>query len=132
MTPDTSVVVAAFTRWHERHQEAEETLGNCPALVGHVAIETYSVLTRLPGGRRLSEKQVNQLLCHHFPYPWLTLDSQQLVNVLTQCAVAGVRGGATYDALVAATATEWGYQLATFDRRAAATYRAVGASTLVM
>lgn len=132
MTPDTSVVVAAFVRWHERHAIASEALQDCSALVGHVAIEAYSVLTGLPGGRHLSGTQVNQLLGQHFPFAWLTLASEQLVNLLDLCAAAEVRGAASYDALVAATATENGHELATADRRAAATYKAVGVRTLVL
>jgi predicted nucleic acid-binding protein len=40
-------------------------------------------------------------------------------------AELGIAGGAVYDALVAATAAEHGITLATRDRRAAETYRAL-------
>lgn len=45
---DTSVVVAAFASWHEGHESALVALARRPRLPGHVALESYSVLTRLP------------------------------------------------------------------------------------
>jgi hypothetical protein len=45
---DTSVVVAAFASWHEGHLAALECLRRDPRLPAHVAIETFSVITRLP------------------------------------------------------------------------------------
>jgi toxin FitB len=42
----------------------------------------------------------------------------------------GIAGGAVYDALVGLAAVDHGAMLATRDRRAAATYEAVGARIL--
>ncbi len=45
---DTSLVVAAFASWHEKHEPARSALDQGLALVDHCALETFSVLTRLP------------------------------------------------------------------------------------
>ncbi len=44
---DTSVLVAAPASWQESHAVARAALPGA-RLVGHCAVETYSVLTRLP------------------------------------------------------------------------------------
>ncbi len=49
---DTSVLVAAFARWHESHMAAATAVRRCDALIDHAVIETFSVLTRLPAPRR--------------------------------------------------------------------------------
>ena len=48
---DTSLVVAAFAFWHEKHGPARSALDEGLGLVDHCALETYSVLTRLPPHR---------------------------------------------------------------------------------
>lgn len=45
---DTSLVVAAFASWHERHEAARRAMDGGVRLIEHCALETYSVLTRLP------------------------------------------------------------------------------------
>lgn len=45
---DTSVLVAGFARWHAEHALAAAALHRVDAVVDHVAVETFSVLTRLP------------------------------------------------------------------------------------
>jgi hypothetical protein len=37
---DTSVAVAAFASWHERHEQARQALDDDVRLVAHCAIET--------------------------------------------------------------------------------------------
>lgn len=37
---DSSVLVAAFARWHERHKVARLAVQECALLVGHAAAET--------------------------------------------------------------------------------------------
>src|SRR3989441_13166825 len=49
---DSSVVVAAFASWHETHDSARRVLDGALRLVAHCALETYSVLTRLPPPHR--------------------------------------------------------------------------------
>lgn len=132
MTPDTSVLVPALVRWHEHHAQAREAVERCSHLVAHVAVETYSVLTGLPGGRHLSGDDAEQLLVHHFPGEWLVLAQEHVPELLKQCARGGVRGGACYDALVGKTAAHHGHQLVTRDQRALPTYRAVGVELVTL
>ncbi len=125
-TPDTSVVVAAFGRWHEQHDRARAALADASALVAHVGLETLSVLTRLPPPWRAPPRLVVEFLRHHFPKPKLILDDEGYSLVLALAAEGGVVGGAVYDAVVAASAKRAGAVLVTLDARAAATYRALG------
>src|SRR5690242_10341267 len=46
VTPDSSVVVAAFASWNEHHEAALQALGDVRDIVAHVELEAYSVLTR--------------------------------------------------------------------------------------
>jgi predicted nucleic acid-binding protein len=47
-------------------------------------------------------------------------------NALRAAVGAGIRGGALYDALIAATAAHHAHRLLSADRRAATTYAALG------
>jgi hypothetical protein len=49
---DSSVVIAAFATWHEHHAIARKAMAGRPRLVAHAAVESYSVLTRLPPPHR--------------------------------------------------------------------------------
>lgn len=126
-TPDTSVVVAAFARWHEHHHRARQALESVTALSGHVAVETFSVLTRMPPPRRAPAGLVVRFLDHHFRQPRVVLSSAGYDALLRLASERGIAGGAIYDALVAATAREAGATLLTLDRRAASIYRIAGA-----
>lgn len=57
---DTSAVIAGFAAWHELHREARRALGGNPRLPGHAALESYSVLTRLPAPHRAPSAVVTQ------------------------------------------------------------------------
>jgi predicted nucleic acid-binding protein len=89
-------------------------------------VETYSVLTRLPGDLHPQPAQVAALLEARFAPP-LVLATRTLRRLPALLAAADVSGGATYDALVALTAVEHGVVLATRDARARNTYEAIGA-----
>jgi len=67
---------------------------------------------------------VARLLAHNFPGSRF-LSAQDAQRLHARLAPLGIAGGAVYDALVAATAAEHGITLATRDRRAAETYRAL-------
>lgn len=123
---DTSVVVAAFASWHERHEQALDVLDDRPLLPAHAALETYSVLTRLPPPLRVDGDPVAEFLSARFPEPWPALDGDGTQALLAEIRDAGVSGGATYDALVGATARRQHALLVSFDARAAATYAALG------
>jgi predicted nucleic acid-binding protein len=129
MTPqlliDTSVAVALATAGHEHHRATRDAIGDrrC-GLSGHAAFETFSVLTRLPPPNRRTAAAVARLLAHDFPGSrFLSAEGTRLLH--GRLAALGIAGGAVYDALVAATAAEHAITLATRDRRAAETYRAL-------
>lgn len=125
---DTSVVVALLATWHEGHPAVAAALrGETDVrLPGHVALEAYSVLTRLPPPHRLSPAPVLAFLNRRFRLPWLGLDSDGHRELLGEASALRLAGGAIYDALVAATARNAGARLLSRDRRAAAVYRALG------
>lgn len=127
-TVDTSVVVAAFASWHESHRAASKALRGAPRLPAHVALETFSVLTRLPPPHRAEAEIVSTFLELRFPDPVLTLSSADLKHLPQEAVAAGIAGGAIYDALVAATARRAGATLLTRDRRAVPVYEAMGAA----
>jgi predicted nucleic acid-binding protein len=122
---DTSVAVALAAAGHEHHQATRMAIGDRSCgLAGHAAFETFSVLTRLPPPNRRTPAAVAQLLAHNFPGSRF-LSAQGAGRLHARLASLGIAGGAVYDALVAATAAEHGITLATRDRRAAETYRAL-------
>jgi predicted nucleic acid-binding protein len=126
ISPDTSVVVAAFASWHEGHRAARAALSSDCRLPAHVATETYSVLTRLPPPHRVSPEVVVSFLEMTFTEPWLTLSAMEHAALLREAAEKGVRGGSLYDAMVAGTARQRGATLVTRDRRATQVYNALG------
>src|SRR5262249_22571171 len=123
---DTSVIIAAFASWHESHALARQVLDQGPSLIAHCALETYSVLTRLPVPHRAPSDLVAQFLAARFRAHPLTLPPGVLVHLPVRLAGAGSTGGAAYDALVGATAAHYGAVLVTLDVRAMETYRRVG------
>ncbi len=119
---DTSVVVAAFASWHERHEAARRVLDGGLRLVEHCALETYSVLTRLPAPHRASGEVVREFLKARFSQPFLRLSAAAYKDFLSELPGRGVSGGAAYDALVAATVANHDAELVSCDRRAAVIY----------
>jgi predicted nucleic acid-binding protein len=123
---DTSVAVAAFASWHEWHDAARRLVDQDVRLIGHCALETYSVLTRLPPPHRAPAEVVTEFLSGRFPRPLLILAPREYRQFVMGMAARGIAGGAAYDALVAACAARAGATLATADRRAAAVYEQYG------
>ena len=123
---DTSVVVAAFASWHERHDASRRLLDRGVRLVDHCAVETYSVLTRLPAPHRAPAPVVAAFLQDRFPQPFLRLSAKGQRDFVAGLAARSILGGAAYDALVAATAARHRAELFTLDRRAAAIYDSYG------
>jgi predicted nucleic acid-binding protein len=119
---DTSLVVAAFASWHERHEAARRALDGGLRLVEHCALETYSVLTRLPAPHRAPGEVVRDFIQARFPRPFLRLSVGAYRDFLSALPDRAVSGGAAYDALVAATAAHHGAELVSCDRRAAVIY----------
>lgn len=123
---DTSLVVAAFASWHERHEAARRTLDGGLRLVEHCALETYSVLTRLPPPHRADGELVRDFLAARFRQPLLRLSARAYRDFVLALPDREVTGGAAYDALVAATAASHRAELVTCDRRAAPIYERYG------
>jgi len=123
---DTSVAVAAVDESHEAHAACRAVARRRrPALAGHAAFETYSVLTRLPGSRRASPETVSDLLARAFPKVcWLA--PQQHEDLLRRLGSLGIVGGSVYDALVGEAARTANRTLLTRDSRAQRTYELIG------
>lgn len=123
---DSTVVVAGFASWHERHETARAVLDEGPRLVAHAALESYSVLTRLPPPHRAPAGLVVEFLRQRFPEPYLAPSDTTYRDLITELATSRIVGGACYDALIARTAAEHDVTLITCDGRAAGTYEAIG------
>jgi predicted nucleic acid-binding protein len=122
--------VPALVSWHPEHGAARRALADeLTAIPAHVLLESFSVLTRLPAPHRIAVSDAATVLDAMVDAAGLTLiglpaeEHRQLVSTL---ATQGVRGGAVYDGLVAATARHHDVELLTRDRRARATYDALG------
>ena len=123
---DTSVVVPALLTSHDAHVAVDAALGRRRIrLPLHVAIESYSVLTRLPGDARLRPVDAAELLSVRFGTP-IELPPDAGSALVQRFAELSIAGGAVYDALIGITATHVGGTLLTRDRRAAATYGLLG------
>lgn len=121
---DTSVLVAGFARWHEAHDLAVAAVRRSHALLDHVALETFSVLTRIPPPQRVAPRLVAEFLEHH--YPGERVPAARSVDVVPAALDATISGGAVYDLLVGMSAKAADATLISLDRRAAATYAAAG------
>jgi len=123
---DTSVLVAAYATWHDAHQIAADALRRRPLLIGHAALETYSVLTRLPEPLRVPPRLALEYLERNFPAEGLALTFSQQRELLGRVGELGIAGGAVYDALIAETARAHDTSLLSLDRRAAVVYERLG------
>lgn len=109
---DTSVVVAALLGWHQHHARARAALeralaaGNTLVLPGHVLVEAYAVLTRLPSGNRVAPAAAEEMLRQSFESRTrvVTLTGNDLWSMLRASGRTGVAGGLTYDARILAAA----------------------------
>lgn len=123
---DTSVAVPLLVRTHRAHDEVVRWWGGRTlALSGHAMLETYAVLTRLPGDLQVAPQDAARLLAARFAAP-LVLDSGTAGRLPQELASLRIAGGAVHDALVALAAQQNGARLATRDGRARNTYEAVG------
>src|SRR5574341_1204230 len=117
-------MVAAVCGWHQHHSRAgreidgrlasgERMLVGAPALV-----ETYAVLTRLPPPHRVSPEDALALLEANFirAARIVALDARAYRTLLRSSPGAGILGGRTYDAVIAACALKTkGKALLTFN-----------------
>lgn len=119
-------MIAAYATWHEAHPAARRLLDDSPRISAHAALEVYSVLTRLPPPHRAPAAQVREFLAAAFLEPWLVLAGPEQASLLGHLVELGISGGATYDALIGATALSAGATLITLDRRARTVYDRLG------
>ncbi len=123
---DTSAAIALVVEDHDAHPAAMQAVGDRRlGLSGHAWCETYSVLTRLPGGQRRSPVDALRLLEHDFPES-VFLGEPECVDLGREVARLGVSGGTVYDALVGAAARRHGRRLLSADARARSVYEALG------
>jgi predicted nucleic acid-binding protein len=123
---DTSAAIALMVEDHEAHAATLKAVrGRRLGLAGHAWFETYSVLTRLPGGLRRSPSEVERLLTHNFPASGF-LGETEAAGLGRELAELGVSGGSVYDALVGAAARQHGRTLLSGDARARPVYEALG------
>jgi predicted nucleic acid-binding protein len=125
---DSSITIAALLSDHPAHGTATEALAACSTTIAHAAVETYSVLTRLPAPHRVDAATAATVLKERTPPIFATLDASAYAKAPTRLATAAVSGGATYDGLIALTALEHDLELFTRDKRAVRTYRALNVS----
>jgi predicted nucleic acid-binding protein len=124
--PDSSCIVAAVSQWHEHHTPAAREVnarlarGEAMLLAAPALVESYSVLTRLPAGRRLSPVDALAVLAGSFVEQGRTiaLDAGDYVRLLHTAVEQGTAGGGVYDAVIAACARAGGAStLLTFNAR---------------
>jgi predicted nucleic acid-binding protein len=124
-TCDTSVLVAALADWHPFHALARGALrARVTSIPAHCVLECYSVLTRLPGGHRVTAAAAADVLAR-LKLPLLDCPLTVQRSLVGRLADAGIAGGSVYDGLVAETARHHGLALLSLDRRARTTYDAV-------
>ena len=131
---DSSVAIAAFATWNDHHADAFALLGSESdvLLPGHAALETYSVLTRMPKPYRAKPELVDLFIESWFPGPLPQLDAERHAEFRSSLAALRITGGAVYDALIAATARSIGATLVTLDRRAVLIYERIGVDLRVL
>jgi predicted nucleic acid-binding protein len=129
VTPDSSVVIAAFASWNQHHEAALEALSRHKVvdLLAHAELESYSVLTRLPEPFRAEPTLVAEYLHRDYPGGRMVLPERERRGLLRRLASLSISGGAVYDAMAAATAAHHGHSLLSCDRRAASVYSRLGA-----
>lgn len=123
---DSSVVIAGFASWHEQHLAALKALARKPRLVAHAALETYSVLTRLPPPHRAQAGMVEQFLRSRFSEPLLCLPERRYQDLVGTLSGHQILGGQVYDALIGLTAVAHDATLVSLDRRASLIYDLLG------
>jgi len=127
VTVDTSVAVPLLLRNHEAHSSVTRWRGGKRiSLCGHAWIETYAVLTRLPGTARVTPADAARVMASNFSAP-IQPEPATLAAALDLLAGVGVAGGAAYDGWIALTAIDNRALLASRDARAETTYRRLGA-----
>lgn len=123
---DTSAALALIRDADPAHEAAKAAVsGSVLGLAGHALLETYSVLTRLPGTARLRPDRVVEIIERSFPAS-VALPVEEALRATATLMEAGIAGGAVYDGLVGLAAKSADLPLLSCDRRAAPTYAKLG------
>jgi toxin FitB len=122
---DSSVLVPALVTSHEFHEACHESAGLIDSAIGHALVETYAVLTRLPQPYTVPPVQASTAL-RSYSSNVLVLPGDEVAAAIDRFVIARAGGGASYDALIAVTATHHTATLLTRDERAAEVYDRLG------
>lgn len=124
---DTSVLVAALLPAHEAHEASLAAARKVNAVAGHVLLETYRVLTSLPGRDRVPADHAATALD---ALGWRVLQAEEgdYLTLIGALARSGRTGGAVYDAHIAACCVANDATLVTRDGRAVPSYAMLGVS----
>jgi predicted nucleic acid-binding protein len=105
---DTSVLVAAVIAKHDSHAKAFPILDRVQNrkdegfVAAHGLAEMYAILTKLPPPFRHSPEQallsIEENVLKHFEISSLT--GTDYASLIREAAVAGIRGGTIYDAVL--------------------------------
>lgn len=112
--PDTNCMIAAVCTWHEHHERAAEEIerrverGETLYIAAPTVVEAYAVLTRLPPPYRLSPADALALVEENFIQSsrMITLAARSYRTFLRRARDEGIRGGRTYDAVIATCALQ--------------------------
>ncbi|MGH2444734.1 MAG: type II toxin-antitoxin system VapC family toxin [Candidatus Limnocylindria bacterium] len=122
---DTSAAIALILEDHEAHGATLAAVqGRRLGVAGHAWFETFSVLTRLPSGLRLSPANALRVVTTSFPGS-VFLGEPETAALGPEIARLGIAGGSVYDALVGAAARLHRRPLLSRDTRALPIYRAL-------
>src|SRR4030067_2555948 len=106
---DTSVLVAALLDSHPNHTKAFSWLskvihGQVEGYIGiHTLAELYAILTSLPIQRKVTSNEILKLIQNSVlsVFNIIELTKTDYPQVLESLAHNNIRGGATYDAVIA-------------------------------
>jgi predicted nucleic acid-binding protein len=111
---DTSVLIAAMVEAHPHHVRALPWLQRAKhkeitaVITCHSLAESYSILTTLPVHPHISPSVAWRLIQENIldVFTFLPLTGEDYRAVLEHLSMTGIIGGATYDALIAHTASK--------------------------
>ncbi|MFO1186221.1 MAG: PIN domain-containing protein [Alphaproteobacteria bacterium] len=103
---DSSILINAYRDTQDHHEPSFDLLiqqkKTTSFTAAHCFAETYSTLSRLPPGHRVSPDQVLLYLKDISErLTLITLDESEYVAAISNAASMGIAGGAIYDALIA-------------------------------
>lgn len=127
---DTSAALALVRPNYDASRRGalkKRVAGRRIGLAGHAEFEFLSTITRMPPPHRVTAEAAARMLAQNFPATH-RLSSAAASQAVSMLVHAGISGGAVYDGLVALAAREARVSLLTSDRRALATYAALGVS----